>query len=208
MPPTTFGVLRVCQIGIARVHPLGAEGEEEILADLEPGALERRQQDLARRAGIGRALEDDRLAAPERALHRLGGGHDVADVGILELRERRRHADGDRVRLAQPRRVGGRLEASRVHDGLASWASVTSFTCEWPAVQAVHDPLADVEAEHAVARLGQLHRERQADVAEPDDPEEHLAALGLADQLLCHAHHTSPSAETAPLMRRTREPRR
>ena len=77
------------------------------------------------------------------------------------------------------------------------------------AVEAVDDALADVEADHAVAGLRELHRERQADVAEADDPEQHLAALGFADELLCHAHHTvSIRWDIAPLMRRTRESRR
>ena len=86
---------------VARIDALGAEGEEEILAHLEPGLLERRLHHFARGPRIRGALEHDRLPGPERGLDRLGGGHDEAHVRILELGERRRHADRDRVRLAR-----------------------------------------------------------------------------------------------------------
>ena len=58
-----------------------------------------------------------------------------------------------------------------------------------PGVEPVHDPLVDVEAEHPVAGVGQLDRERQPDIAQAHDAEEHLPALGLGDEVLCHAHH-------------------
>ena len=61
-----------------------------------------------------------------------------------------------------------------------SCASVTSLTCESAGVEPVDHLLLHVEAEHPVAGVGQLDRERQPDVAQPDDAEQRLAALGLA----------------------------
>ena len=87
--------------GVARIDPFRAERQEEVLAHCQAGALEGRQHDLPSGAGIRGAFQDDGLTPPQPLLHRLGGRHDEADVRVLELGERRRHADRDSVRLRQ-----------------------------------------------------------------------------------------------------------
>src|SRR5579859_3140790 len=48
---------------VSRVDALGREGEVEVGAGLQPGdLLQERLDDVARRAGVGRRLEDDELA--------------------------------------------------------------------------------------------------------------------------------------------------
>ena len=60
-PPTTFGMLRVWNVRVARIDALGREREEEIDAGLEAVRFEHRLDDFVGRAGIGRRLEDDQL---------------------------------------------------------------------------------------------------------------------------------------------------
>src|SRR6185436_6869392 len=50
---------------VSGIDPLGREGEEKVLAGLDPARLEARQQDLLRRPGIGRRFQDDELAGPD-----------------------------------------------------------------------------------------------------------------------------------------------
>src|SRR5690606_25871477 len=91
---------------------LWAEAEEEVAADLEPLLLERGQEQLARRAGVRRRLEDDELAGAQHVGHRLGRRDDVADVRVACLAERRRHADRDDVAFGQAYGVRRCLEAA------------------------------------------------------------------------------------------------
>jgi hypothetical protein len=61
---------------VAGVDPLGREAQVEVLADPEPGRLQRRQHHLRGRAGVRGALEDHELAAAKPspdAVHGLDG---------------------------------------------------------------------------------------------------------------------------------------
>ena len=62
MPPTTFGIALAEYFGIARIFALGAERQEKVAPGFEPARLQNRQHDVARRAGISRAFQDDQLA--------------------------------------------------------------------------------------------------------------------------------------------------
>ena len=55
-------------------------------------------------------------------------------------------------------------------------------------VEAVDHLLLHVEAEHSEARVGKLDGKREPDVAETDDAEQRLPALGPADQVLGDGH--------------------
>src|SRR5262249_60963517 len=98
---------------IPRIDPLGTKCQEKIGTDLEPGALERRQEYLARRTGIRGALEDDCLAGPKSPLDRFGGRHNEAHIRVLELREWRRDTDRNRIGLAQSIGLRGGTEPAR-----------------------------------------------------------------------------------------------
>jgi hypothetical protein len=60
-------------------------------------------------------------------------------------------------------------------------------------VEPVHHPLADVVAQHPVAGIHQLDRERKSDITQPDDPEQHIAPLGFANQFICNRHVDTPT---------------
>src|SRR5207249_10890465 len=85
-------------------------------AHFEAGALERREQQLAGRAGVGGRFEHDQLPPAQRLLDRVGGGEHVVDVGVLRLGQRRRDADRYHVRLAQPPEVRGGGEFFRLEE--------------------------------------------------------------------------------------------
>ena len=101
-PPTTFGIVAGAEVGVARVLALGREGEEEVRPALQAGAprgsaapprrwCRDRSSIRARRAGPGAGAGD-----------RLRGVDDVGEVRLAVRGERRRHADQDRVGLAEP----------------------------------------------------------------------------------------------------------
>jgi hypothetical protein len=140
------------------VYTLGREAEVEVLSDLEPRRLESRQQDLARRARIGRRLEDDELAFTERSRHRVGRRDDERHVGIASLRERRRHADGDHVAFRQAAHVGRRLQKSLLTE-LCDVPGGDVLDMGRPFVDPTDDALVDVEADRAQAALGGFHSE-------------------------------------------------
>ena len=86
----------------ARVDALGGERQMEVLAGGEPApSLEDRLHLLARRARIGRRLEDDEMALAQACRDLLGGGDEDAQIGLALPRERCRERDEDRVRLAE-----------------------------------------------------------------------------------------------------------
>ena len=71
-----------------------------------PRGLERGPHDLFGRARVRRALEDDELARAEVLLDLVDGRDDVGEVRVLRLPQRRRHADVDRVEVADDGEVG------------------------------------------------------------------------------------------------------
>ena len=174
-PPTTFGVVRDRVVGAAGIDPLGREGELEVLAGGEARLLEDRQQPLAGGARIGGRLEHDQLALAQdaRRAPRPALGH-VAEVGLALVGERRRNADQHRVALAERGGVGRGLQA--VADrGDALVGHVLD-----PAAaggQALDRAAVDVEADDVVTRLRKRDRQRQADVAEADDPYFHARGV-------------------------------
>ena len=175
MPPTTFGVFLVCHTGLPGIDALGAEREEDVLADraARPSCMQRHR--AARAWCPDRSCSRARRACPGARLARdgVGGGEHVAHVRIARLGERRRHGDGDRV--AARRGVGSSVVASkrpRFTTCSATSSAGTSWMCDSPAFSRSHDPLADVVADDLEAGLRELHGERQADVPEADDADD------------------------------------
>ena len=156
---------------VARVHPLGRVAEEEVLADLLAAALQDRQHDLLGGAGVRRGLEHDELARPQVGRHRLGRRHDVGDVRRARLRQRRGHADRDRVELADhPVVRGGGEAAVEVVEALGRDVhQVRALLAD-----RAHSLLVDVDAGHGEARLGEHHRQGQAGIAEAHDADRRL----------------------------------
>ena len=65
-PPTTFGIVVVVKLEVARIFALGGEREEEVAARDEPGLLEGCLHQLVGRARVGRRFQHDQLARPQR----------------------------------------------------------------------------------------------------------------------------------------------
>jgi hypothetical protein len=128
---------------------------------------------------IGRSRSRGRLEHHQLSLahHPRQGATRVDDIGEVWLalvRERRRHADHDRIAAAELVVVGchaqqrtDRREALVAHilHGAAALVDLR------------HAALVDVDAEHLVAGLGEGDRERQPHIAQPDDPDSHDGAV-------------------------------
>ena len=107
---------------------------------------------------------------------RLHGLDDVGHVRVLGLAKRRRHADVDDVGVGEALRVGGRDELAVLdHFGQVLGRDVGDVAAAGHQLGDL--ALVDVEADHAEAGARELHRQRQADVAEADDAQLRLLRL-------------------------------
>ena len=157
-------------VDAARVDALGREGEVEVATGPQPGALEHRRDLLAGRARVGGALEHDQVAGAQAPRQALGRAQHGRQVGLAVLGERGRKADQDGVDRAQ--RVPGRGGAHRPlphQRGEPFGRHVLDVGLA--RVDAVDLRLDRVQPEDRDAGLAEGHRERQADVAEPDHPD-------------------------------------
>jgi hypothetical protein len=151
---------------VARVFPFGREDDEEVLARLQALRLGARAHLLVGGAGVGGALQRQELPGPQVRQQRVHRARDVAHVRLARLRERRRHADDERVGARGERVVRGGLEAAleRLGDAFGGHrADVAAALAERLDLRRV-----DVEADRAEAGLGEAAHERQAHVAQAD----------------------------------------
>src|SRR5712692_7195386 len=99
---------------------------------------------------------------------RLGRPLDKGQIGLALPRQRRRHAQDDRVDLTQPREIVGRLEPPRVAqpgDGVRpDMADIGAAGIEHIDLAAI-----DVDAEHGKAAFRRGPQQRQSDIAEADN---------------------------------------
>ena len=157
-------------VDAAGVDPLRREGQREVAARPQPRALEDRGQLVARRPGVGRALEDDQLALAQPLGEALGGAEHRGQVGFAVLVQRRRQADQHRVDLPDLIPVGRR--ADQAGGGQGAQAVARDVLDVRPAgVDLVDLGLDRIEAEDRDSRLGERRRQRKPDVAQTDDPD-------------------------------------
>jgi hypothetical protein len=98
----------------------------------------------------------------------LHGGHDVREIRVLGLPQRRRDADVDRVERLDDREIGRRAETLLAHergDLMAGHVGDVGLS----AVHRVDLPCIEVDADRLEAGAAQLDGQRQADIAETDD---------------------------------------
>ena len=158
-------------VGAARVDPLGREGEvERARPRLQARLLEQRRQPLARGARVGRRLEHDELALLEHARERGAGGDQRLQIGLAVLVQRGRHRDDDGVDLRQ-RRVARRRVQALAHGGEPLGGDVLDVAR--PGLDRRDLGGVGVKRDDVVAGLGELDRQRQPDVPEPDDADAH-----------------------------------
>lgn len=139
----------------------------EVHARRQPGLFEDRAHDLVGGAGIGRRLEDDEHPGLEVVADGLDRGDDRAEIGAAVLGQRRRHADHDRLGLAQTGGIGRGLEPGLDHFRNVLIGEVIDMG--GAGIQAVDDPLGDVEPEHLEADTGGFLSQGQTDIPKTDD---------------------------------------
>ncbi len=93
-------------VGAARVDPLRREGQEEVLADRATALRQGGEELLAGGAGVGGRLEHDQLAGLQVGGDLSSRLAQVGEVGLARARQRRRHADDDRLAVLQVGVVG------------------------------------------------------------------------------------------------------
>ena len=143
----------------------------EVLARDEARLLEHGPDALAGHAGVGRGLEHHELSGLEHSGDPVDGTHQRSKVGLVVRGQRRRDADHDGVADRQLRDARRRLDA-RCQRAQARGRHVLDVRLA-PA-ELSDPPRVEVDADHALPRFGERQRERQADVAQPHDPDSHL----------------------------------
>src|SRR5690242_8540975 len=157
------------KLRIARVDTLGREREQKILVQFQTPCFEHRQQHFVSRAGISRRFEDDQMPATQALRDLLCGSEDVRDVGLLGFAQRRRHANDDRVTLAEMTKVRGGAQSLCV-DNFFYLARRYVADVRSSGVNLISLCFVDFKAS-AVKTVGsKLDEQRQSDVPEPDDP--------------------------------------
>jgi hypothetical protein len=152
---------------VARIDPLGAEADEDVLAQGEaPG--QRRDQHLAGGARVGGGLQHDEHVLVLVLRDLLGGREDVADVRLLGLVERGGDADDDGVRLGQDGGVGGGVGAPLL-DERPEHRGRDVLDVGVSLVEPLDLSGVLVVARHPEASAGELDDQGETDVADPDD---------------------------------------
>lgn len=195
----TLGIVRVSKSGFARVLAFGRIDDVEILSRLEPAGLQDRYQNLVAGARIGRRFQRDELPLAQDPRQHGGGFANEPQVRFAVFAQRCRHADDDRVGLAQnagvrgpgePRRTGQRGDAL-----LRNMADVGN-----PARDRVELGAIDVEADHRHSGLVKRKRDGQTDISQPDDGDRRGSAFDAVDELILA--HGRPSFARASLIPR------
>ncbi len=138
--------------------------------------MQNRQHHVARGAGVGRALQDDELARPQRGGDLLGRLLDVGQVRVAAVVQRRRHADQQGVRLAQPPHVGGGHELAVGHV-LGDPLGRNVLDVAAAGLELIDLGPINVEAHRLHTAGDEGADQRQADIAQADDA--HLGSLVL-----------------------------
>lgn len=101
---------------VARVDPLRAEGDEDVLADDSPGCVERIDEEPPRGPGYDRALHDDERAVRHVLQDHLARARNGPFVRPTIAIYRRGHGDQDDGGVANSGRVRGGLERARLDE--------------------------------------------------------------------------------------------
>ena len=128
---------------------------------------------LARRAGEGRGLEDDELAARDHAGEGAGGVQERAEVRLAVARQRRRDADEDRLRLVQlDEAIGEAAVLEHGPEALGGDVLDVGVALAQPGDLG----LVDVDADDVEPGFGEADGQWQPDVAQSDDSDAHAAS--------------------------------
>src|SRR5690606_28847239 len=154
---------------------------KDVLANPVPVLRNTRHDQLIRRAGVRGTLQHDKLAGAAVLGDLICRRDDVAHVRVFGLAERCRHADADRVYIAQHaviRRRGEQPRLDRAGDVVRRDVGDVAL----PAVDQLSLLLTDIHADTAVALTCKLDRQRQAAIPDADDGDHGFAVLYLLEQ--------------------------
>ena len=169
IPPTTFGVVFVVQSSRPGSTRSGDIARWKSSPAFRPEPCSRIGCTISR-VVPGQVVDSSTTTWPRcRTGARLRrGALDVGEVGLALARERRRQRDQDRVRVLDLLVVGRRDDQARLGQRREALGRDV-LDVALAAVERVDDVRLDVDEQHAAARLGEGHGERQADVAGADD---------------------------------------
>ena len=118
LPETSDNLRRIVSLVgfVAGIHTLGAKAEPEIYPFFHPRlALNDRFHELLGGGGIGRTLETDERPPMHVPANVDTCALDIAHIGLLELVQRRGHADDDGIALGDASKINGRRKVSLLH---------------------------------------------------------------------------------------------
>ena len=147
----------------------GLKARKKSTPGFSPLRGQERQDHFAGRARIGGALEHDELAGPQTRGDGLGRIDDVAEVRIARFGQRGRHADDDDIGLIQPLEVDRGLESVLAH--LADYRVGDVPDVAFAALEPGDLDRVDVESQDRDPAVAEGPGQREADVAQADDPD-------------------------------------
>ena len=123
--------------------------------------------------GIGGRLEHDQLAGVQVGRNAFERLHDVGQVGILGLAQRRRHTDVGDIHVRELRAVGCRPKMAGFHDPLELLLQHVR-NVRMSRIDRVDFAAIDVETGHVEAGEREFHCQRESNVAQADDTDSSL----------------------------------
>ena len=166
---------------VAGVHPFRRVGQLEVAAADQAARLQQRLQHLLRRAGVGRALQNDqhpRMQVLDNHARRLV---DTGEVRLLGFGVRRGDADHHHVGLVQDGRVARRTKAPGIHQ--VGDVRVADVIDVGGAFEEAGDLAGiDVKAVDRKTGAGKGQGQWKADITNADDGYPRLGAVDLLGQ--------------------------
>ena len=179
---------------IARINAFGGESEIEIFPAFQAAALfQQRPDQLFRSAGVRCGLQNDDGSASEIFGNGDCGISDIADVRLLVLVQRGRHADSDKIHIPDKIKVIG----SAQHSGRDRFFKVRAHNVP-DVILALIDhidffPL-HVKADGAKPMLCLFHSQRQPDITQAAYAHCQSVISDFREQFLTNTHDDCPPA--------------
>ena len=165
----------------------GLKARKKSLPGVSPRAASRGRTTSRVVPGISGAFQHHELARPEPLGDGPGRIDDVAQVRIARVRERRRHADDDDIGLIQPLKVDRGLEPPFSHLADHRVGDVPDVT--FAALESVDLDRVDVKPQNGDPAVAERSGQRQADVAQADDPDTDGRRFDLGQERFRRSDH-------------------
>ena len=143
-------------------------------------------------------LEHHELAGPQPFRDRLGRVDDIGEVGIGGVGQRGGDADDDDIGLIEPPEVDRGLEAPLTHLADCRVGDVADVTL--PPIDPFHLRRVHVEAQDGDPAVAEGPGQRQADIAQADDPHPHGRGFDLAQERFMEGTAKNAARVVPPLI--------